>query len=102
MSEEAGAGHNSGVAADRLRSFVQRLERLAEEKADILEQIKDVKAEAKSEGFDLKTLNEVLRLRKLSAADRSEREELLDLYKAALGMLDGTPLGDAALARAAA
>lgn len=100
---EAKVGHNSeGVAADRLRSFVSRLEKLDEEKADILEAIKDVKAEAKGEGFDLKTLNEILRLRRMKPADRSEREELLEIYKAALGMLSGTPLGDAALARAAA
>ena len=102
MGEAAGAGHNSGVAADRLRSFVERLERLADEKAEIADAIKDVKAEAKGEGFDLTTLNEILRLRRMKPADRSEREELLEIYKAALGMLSDTPLGQAALARAAA
>lgn len=99
---EAGAGHNSGVAADQLRAFVQRIERAEDEKRDIAEQIKDIYAEAKGSGFDIKTLREVVRLRRMKPADRSEREELLEIYKAALGMLSDTPLGQAALARAAA
>lgn len=75
-----------GVAADRLRSFVQRIERLEEEKAALTADIRDVYAEAKSTGFDTKILRQVIRLRKLDNADRREQEELLDLYMAALGM----------------
>ncbi len=75
-----------GVAADRLRSFVQRIERLEEEKAALTADIRDVYAEAKSSGFDTKILRQVIRLRKLDNADRREQEELLDLYMAALGM----------------
>lgn len=96
---EAKVGHNSeGVAADRLRSFVERLERLDDEKADILDAIKDVKAEAKGEGFDIKTLNTVLRRRRMKPADLAEQEELLEIYEAALGDLATTPLGVAAIA----
>ena len=99
----SGPGHNSeGVAAERLKSFVQRLEKLDEEKRDIAEQMKDVMAEAKSEGFDVRTIREVLRLRRMKPADRSEREELLEIYKNALGMIADLPLGQAALARAGA
>ena len=75
-----------GVAGDRLRSFVERIERLEEEKREVQDQIKDVFAEAKGEGFDVKTMRQVIRLRRLRPNDRSEQEELLDLYKSALGM----------------
>ena len=83
-TEAAGA---EGVAADRLRSFVERLERLEDEKRDVAEQIKDVFAEAKGEGFDIKTMRQVLKLRRMKPADRSEQEELLEIYKNALGMM---------------
>jgi uncharacterized protein (UPF0335 family) len=75
-----------GVAAERLKSFIERLERLEDEKRDISEQIKDVFAEAKGEGFDIKTLRQVLKLRRMKPHDRTEQEELLELYKSALGM----------------
>ncbi len=91
-----------GIAADRLRSLVERIERLEEEKAALAADIAAVKAEAKSAGFDVKIINEVLRERKLEADDRQERQHLLDLYRQALGMLATTPLGEAALRRAAA
>lgn len=90
-------GHNSGIARDRLRSFVERIERLEEEKATLAGDIREIYAEAKGVGFDAKTLRQIVRLRKLDSAERQEQEALLDLYKDALGMLDGTPLGDAAL-----
>lgn len=96
MAEESG-----GVAAARLTSFVERIERLEDEKRDVMDQIKDVFAELKGEGFDTRTIRELLRLRKLKPHDRAEREMLLDTYKAALGMLSDTPLGEAALRRAA-
>ena len=89
--------HTGGVAAERLTSFIERLERLEDEKRDVGDQIKDVFAEAKGEGFDVRTMREVLKLRRMKPHDRSEREELLDVYLAALGMLRDTPLGQAAV-----
>ncbi|MCB2055828.1 MAG: DUF2312 domain-containing protein [Geminicoccaceae bacterium] len=76
-----------GVTGEQLRAFIERIERLEDEKRDVAEQIKDVFAEAKGEGFDVKTMREVLKLRKMKPHDRSEQEELLDLYKSALGMV---------------
>lgn len=73
------------IAADRLRSFIDRVERLEEDKAAIMNDIKEVYAEAKSDGYDVKTLRQVVRIRKMEAADRQEQEALLDLYLAALG-----------------
>ncbi len=82
-----------GIAADQLRSYIERIERLEEEKAGIAADIKDVFAEAKGNGFDVKTMRQILRLRKLEEVDRQEQESLLDLYRRALGMADG-PLPD--------
>ncbi|NQV46160.1 MAG: DUF2312 domain-containing protein [Rhodospirillaceae bacterium] len=73
-----------GVAGDRLRSFVERIERLEEEKAALAADIKEVYSEAKGSGFDVKILRQVVRLRKMDQSDRHEQEELLDLYKRAL------------------
>ena len=87
-TDGAAAPDAGGVAADRLRSFVQRIERLEEEKAALAGDIREVYSEAKSSGFDTKILRQVIRLRKLDQADRREQEELLDLYMAALGMPD--------------
>ena len=75
-----------GIASERLQSFVERLERLEEEKAALSEDIKEVYSEAKSGGFDIKIMRQIVRLRKMNTADRREQEELLDLYKDALGM----------------
>ena len=75
-----------GVAAEQLRSFVERIERLEEEKKALSDDIRDVYAQAKGSGFDLKVLRQLIRLRKLNAAERSEQETLLDIYKRALGM----------------
>lgn len=86
-----------GIAADQLRAFVERIERLEEEKAALMTDIKEVKAEAKSNGFDTKTISEMVKLRRMDAADRQERESLRDLYMSSLGMLADTPLGNAAL-----
>jgi uncharacterized protein (UPF0335 family) len=94
-------GHN-GVAADELRQLIERIERLEEEKAGIASDIKEVKAEAKSRGFDVKTITAILRIRKMDAAERAEQEAMLELYKEALGMLADTPLGSYALASRAA
>ena len=75
-----------GIASERLLSFVERLERLEEEKTSLSADIKEVYSEAKSGGFDIKILRQIVRLRKMNTADRQEQEELLDLYKNALGM----------------
>ena len=93
-------GHN-GVAADELRQFVERIERLEEEKAGIASDIKDVKAEAKGRGFDVKAITEIIRMRKQDAAERQEREAILETYMSALGMLAETPLGQAAIRKIA-
>lgn len=75
-----------GIAADRLRSFIERIERLEEEKKGLADDIKDIYAEAKGTGFDVKIIRQVVRLRKKAKEERQEEEELLELYKAALGM----------------
>ncbi|CCQ75212.1 DUF2312 domain-containing protein [Magnetospira sp. QH-2] len=75
-----------GIAADRLRSFVERIERLEEEKTALAADVKEVYSEAKGSGFDTKIIRQIIRLRKMDQSDRREAEELLDLYKAALDM----------------
>jgi uncharacterized protein (UPF0335 family) len=75
-----------GIGAERLRSFVERIERLEEEKAALTADIREVYAEAKGNGFDTKVMRQVIRLRKMETADRQEQEALLDLYKRAIGM----------------
>ena len=75
-----------GIASERLQSFVERLERLEEEKTALSADIKEIYSEAKSGGFDIKILRQIVRLRKMNTADRREQEELLGLYKNALGM----------------
>lgn len=75
------------VAAERLKSFVERIERLEEEKAALAADIKEVYSEAKGVGFDVKTMRAVIRIRKLDQEDLDEQEALLDTYKRALGML---------------
>jgi uncharacterized protein (UPF0335 family) len=75
-----------GVAGEQLRAFIERIERLEEEKKDVQEQIKEVFSEAKGMGFDTRIMRQLLRLRRLRDADRSEQEELLEIYKTAIGM----------------
>lgn len=91
-------GHNSGetaddkktkaggVAADQLKSIVERIERIKEEQKALGDDIRDIKTEAKSNGFDVSTINEMLKLRALDKADRDEREALRDTYAHALGV----------------
>jgi len=76
----------SGFAKDHLKSFIERIERLEEEKAALAADIREVYSEAKGTGFDTKTMRQVVRLRKLDKADFQEREAILDLYLGALGM----------------
>ncbi len=92
-------GHNANA---QLRSIVERIEHLESEKKDIADDIRDVYAEAKGNGYDVKALRAVIRLRKQDAAARAEHEALLDTYKLALGMLADLPLGQAAIERATA
>ncbi len=81
-------GNKEGpIAADRLKSFVERIEKLEEEKKAIAGDIKDVYSEAKGTGFDVKTMRKIVSLRQMDASDRSEQEMLLDTYKHALGMV---------------
>ena len=75
-----------GVAGEQLRQVIERIERLEEEKAAIASDIRDVFAEAKGNGFDTKVIRQVLKIRKMEAAERQEQESLLDLYLHALGM----------------
>lgn len=74
------------VAKDQLVAFVERIERLEEEKKGIADDIKEVYAEAKGNGFDVKVLRKVISVRKQDAAERAEQEAILDLYLSALGM----------------
>jgi len=85
-----------------LRSFIERIEKLNEEKDAIAADVRDLYKEAKSVGYDVKALRTIVRLRKQDANERAEQETILETYMQALGMLAGTPLGDAALARATA
>ncbi len=77
-----------GIAAERLRAFIERIERLEEEKTALTADIREVFAEAKGTGFDTKTMRQVIKLRKMESNDRQEQEHLLDLYKAALGLAE--------------
>jgi uncharacterized protein (UPF0335 family) len=90
------------TADGQLLAIVERIERLTGEKKAIGDDIKDVYAEAKSAGYDVKALKAIVKERSTSSVDTSEHEAILDTYRRALGMLDGTPLGNAAVQRATA
>lgn len=83
MSEETKT-EVGGLAVDRLRSLIERIERLEEEKAALGSDVRDIFAEAKSAGFDVKIMRTILKLRKMNAADRDEQEFLLETYRKAL------------------
>lgn len=96
-------GHNSGgVAAEHLRSFVSRIERLNEEKATLVNDIREVFKEASMTGFDSKALRAIIKERAQDKQALEEHEQIVQLYRHALGDLDGTPLGDSAIERVAA
>jgi uncharacterized protein (UPF0335 family) len=93
VSEPAPIGHNSGepkmtdtVAADQLRLFIERIERLEEEKKGMADDIRDVYSEAKSQGYDSKTMRRIVQLRKMEKHTRDEAAALLETYASALGM----------------
>jgi uncharacterized protein (UPF0335 family) len=85
-------GHNSGqqhveiggIAAQKLRAFIEKIERLEADKADLATDIREVYAEAKGNGFDTKIMRKIVALKKLEEPDRREQDELLDLYRQAL------------------
>jgi uncharacterized protein (UPF0335 family) len=78
-----------GITAEQLKSYIERVERLEEEKAAISADVREVFAEAKANGFDVKIMRQVIRLRKLDSQERTEQEAILDLYLRALGMGEG-------------
>ena len=89
VAEEDGPATDSGVggiAADRLRSIIERIERLEEERKALGSDIKDIYSEAKSAGFDVKVIRAIVRIRKQEPAEVEEQESLLDVYRRALGM----------------
>jgi uncharacterized protein (UPF0335 family) len=77
-----------GIARDQLRAFIERIERLEEEKKAISDDIKEVYAEAKGSGFDTKAMRQIIKIRKQDRNERAEAEAILDLYLHALGMAD--------------
>ena len=85
---EPGPGHNSATqfAKDQLKAIVERIERMEEQKAEVSSDIRDVFAEAKGSGFDVKALRTIIRLRKQDADTRREAEAILETYMHALGM----------------
>lgn len=83
--EKPGVGHNSGISGSRLKSFIERVERLEEEKKAIGEDVTDVYIEAKSSGFDPKIMKKIVKLRKASKEKLAEEKELTALYLAAIG-----------------
>jgi len=85
MSEQTSSNEIGGIAADALRQFVDRIERLEEEKKALADDIRDVYTQAKSQGFDVKVLRKIISLRKKDRQEREEEEEILALYLAALG-----------------
>jgi uncharacterized protein (UPF0335 family) len=86
QQKETTANDTGGVSGQRLKAFIERVERLEEEKAGLAEDIKDIMAEAKGVGFDTKTMRKIIRLRKMDAQKRQEEDELLELYKSAIGL----------------
>lgn len=85
-SDQPNAETSQTVAAGQLRSFIERVERLLEEKQAIADDVKEVYAEMKGTGFDTKAVRAIVRLRAMDQAKRQEREAVIDLYKSALGM----------------
>ncbi|MGE5147931.1 MAG: DUF2312 domain-containing protein [Candidatus Eiseniibacteriota bacterium] len=80
------ADGSSGIAADQLRSYIERIERLEEEKRGLAVDIREVYAEAKGNGFEPKVMRRVVALRRMESADRQELDALLDLYRNAVGI----------------
>ena len=77
----------NGISGNQLKLFIEKIEKMESEKAELMENIKEVFAESKSSGFDPKIMKEIIKIRKMKNEDRIEQEELLDIYKAAIGMI---------------
>jgi uncharacterized protein (UPF0335 family) len=90
------------IAKDQLKSIIERIENLEAEKANLAVDIREIYAEAKGNGFDVKALRAIIRIRKQDADARQEHETIVETYMQALGMLADTPLGQAAIERAVA
>ena len=88
-TEEEENGGAGGIAGERLRSLIERIERLEEERATIAADIREVYAEGKAAGFDVRIMRRVVRLRKMEKTERDEQETPLELYLRAIGMDDG-------------
>ena len=86
-NQDDGVKDVGGVAGKRLLAFIERIERLEEEKAALAEDIKEVYAEAKGVGFDVKTIRKIIKIKNMDGEKRREEEQLLDLYKAAIGIV---------------
>ena len=102
--EAATIGDNSShsFAKEQLKSFVERIERLNSEKDELASDIRDVFAESKAMGFDVRALRAIIKMRKQDAAELAEQNAILETYMHALGMLSDLPLGKAAIERATA
>ncbi|MFV9875276.1 MAG: DUF2312 domain-containing protein [Rickettsiales endosymbiont of Dermacentor nuttalli] len=75
------------ISSSHLKQIIEKIERIEEDKSNIMEDIRNIYAEAKASGFDSKIIRQIIKLRKMAKADREEQEELLELYKSAIGML---------------
>jgi uncharacterized protein (UPF0335 family) len=96
-NKNATIGHNSGVVSnEQLKQIIVRIERMNEEIAASIQDRKEIYFEAKSAGFDVKTIRQVIKLRAMDSSQRAEQEELVSLY---MGALTGTPLGDYAVSK---
>ena len=84
---EDGCKDTGGIAGKRLKAFIERIETLEEEKSNILEDIRDICTEAKSVGFCVKTIRKIVKLRRMDTEKRAEEDQLLVLYKSAIGLL---------------
>jgi uncharacterized protein (UPF0335 family) len=89
-------------ASAQLQSIIERIERLAEQKAELQSDISDIYAEAKGNGYDVKALRKIVQMRKQDADERTEQQAVIESYMHALGMLADLPLGRAAIERASA
>jgi uncharacterized protein (UPF0335 family) len=83
-----------GISAAQLRQYIEKIERLEEEKAELMDTIREAFAEAKGNGFDTKIMKQILKLRKMKYEEVAEQEELLDLYRQALGMIPSSSDSD--------
>lgn len=84
--QDTTANDTGGVSGQRLKAFIERVERLEEEKSALADDVKDIFGEAKAVGFDVKIIRKVIRLRKMDKEKRQEEEQLLELYKSAIGL----------------